>query len=75
MRFSQKEISGGNGQKVRRYMEESLINKDDEPEWYENDRLIQAYLNRSRKTTTKKEDRQVDTSSWLKMMKKSRQKT
>ncbi len=56
-------------------MEESLINKDDEPEWYENDRLIQAYLNRSRKTTTKKEDRQVDTSSWLKMMKKSRQKT
>ena len=52
-------------------MEESLINQDEEPEWYENDRLIQEYLNRSRKTKTEKEDRQVDKSSWLKMLKNS----
>ena len=52
-------------------MEESLINQDEEPVWYENDRLIQEYLNRSRKTKTKKEDRQVDKSSWLKMLKNS----
>jgi hypothetical protein len=56
-------------------MEESLINQDDEPSWYENDRLIQEYLNRSAKTSTKKEDRQADKASWLKMIKKSKRKT
>jgi hypothetical protein len=56
-------------------MEESLINQGDEPVWYENDRLIQEYLNRSRKTSTKEEDRQADKSSWLKMIKKSKPKT
>jgi hypothetical protein len=56
-------------------MEEPLVNQDDEPVWYENDRLIQKYLNRSRKTTTKKEERRADKSSWLKMMKKARRKT
>ena len=56
-------------------MEESLINQDDEPDWYENDRLIQDYLNRSIKSMRKKEERQVDKSSWLKMMKKSRHKS
>jgi hypothetical protein len=55
-------------------MEESLINQDDEPVWYENDRPIQKYLNRSRKNTTIKEDRQADKSPWLKMMKKSSRK-
>ena len=56
-------------------MEESLMNQDEEPAWYENDRLIQEYLNRSRQTKAKKEDRRVDKSSWLKMLKKSRRKT
>jgi hypothetical protein len=50
-------------------MEESLINQDQELVWYENDRLIQEYLNRSRQIKTKEEDRQVDQSSWLKMLK------
>ena len=56
-------------------IEESLINQDDEPSWYENDRLIQEYLNRSAKTSTKKEDHQADKASWLKMIKKSKRKT
>jgi hypothetical protein len=43
--------------------------------WYENDRLIQEYLNRSGKTAAPKQDRQLDQSSWLNMMKKSRPKT
>ena len=49
-------------------MEESLINQDEELVWYENDRLIQEYLNRSRQVKTKKQDRQADKSSWLKML-------
>jgi len=73
--FPSKEILGGNGQKVRRDMEESLLNQNDEPMWYENDRLIQEYLNRSGKTAAPKQDRQLDQSSWLNMMKKSRPKT
>ena len=48
-------------------MEESLINQDKELVWYENDRLIQEYLNRSRQVKTKRQDRQEDKSSWLKM--------
>jgi len=49
-------------------MEESLINQDEELVWYENDRLIQEYLNRSRLVKTKRQDRQADKSSWLKML-------
>ena len=56
-------------------MAESIINQDDELVWYENDRVIQEYLNRSIKNTTKKEDRQVNKSSWLKIVKKSKRKT
>jgi hypothetical protein len=56
-------------------MNDTLINQDDEPVWYKNDRVIQEYLNRSRKNTTKKEDGQADRSSGLKIMKKSRRKT
>ena len=57
------------------YMDDSLINQGDEPVWYKNEQLIQKYLNRSRKTTTKKEDRPADRLSGRKMMKKSRRKT
>lgn len=56
-------------------MEESLINQDDEPDWYENDRLIQDYLNRSKKSMTKKEERQADKLSWLRMLQKNRRPT
>jgi hypothetical protein len=73
--FPNKEILGGNGQKVRRDMEESLLNQNDEPMWYENDRLIQEYLNRSRNAPAPKKDRPIDQASWLKMIKKSRRKT
>jgi hypothetical protein len=56
-------------------MGESIINQNDETEWYENDRLIQQYLNRYRKTENKKEDGRLNNPSKLKIIKKSRQKT
>jgi hypothetical protein len=49
-----KAISGGRGQEAHHDMEKSIINQNDKTVWYENDRLIQQYLNRSRKTETKK---------------------
>jgi hypothetical protein len=73
--ISNKEISGGNGQNVHHDMEELIINQNDETVWYENDRLIQQYLNRSRKTENKKEDSHVNNSSRLKIINKSKGKS
>jgi hypothetical protein len=56
-------------------MEETIINKNDETVWYENDRLIQQYLNRFRKTDHKEEDAQVSHSSRLKIINKSKGKS
>jgi hypothetical protein len=56
-------------------MEELIINQNDETVWYENDRLIQQYLNRSRKTENKKEDGHVNNSSRLKIINKSKGKS
>jgi len=70
-----KEISGGYGQNVHHDMEESIIKQNDETAWYENDRLIQQYLNHSRKTENVKENGRVKNSSRLKIINKSKGKS
>ena len=67
-----KEISGGNGQDVHQDMAKSIVNQNDETVWYENDRLIQQYLNHSRKSKTKKEDGSVSVPPKLKIINKSK---
>ena len=54
-------------------MEESLINPADETAWYENDQLIQGFLDSYKKSATTKEDPQTGELSWSKLMKKSAQ--
>jgi hypothetical protein len=45
-------------------MKKPLKKLNEEPDWYQNDRLIQDYLNRFQKTRAKKEDRPANKSSW-----------
>ena len=54
-------------------MEESLINPVDETAWYENDQLIQGFLDSYKKSATTKEDPQTEEPSWSKIVKKSAQ--
>ena len=53
-------------------MENSIMNQNDETIWYENDRLIQQYLNRSIKAENERKDAQVNNSSILKIINKSK---
>ena len=55
-------------------MEESIINQNDTTIWYENDQLIQQYLNRSMKDEDKRDDAQVNNSSILKIINTSKGK-
>jgi len=48
-------------------MKNSLINRNDKPLWYENDRPIQEYLDSSKKPATQTEDHRPERLSWLKM--------
>ena len=53
-------------------MEKSIVDQNDETVWYENDRLIQQYLNHSKKAKTKKEDGSVSIPPRLKIIDKSK---
>ncbi len=54
-------------------MDESLIDSADETAWYENDQLIQGFLDSYKKSAMTKEDPQTEEPSWVKIMKRSKQ--